>query len=193
MMLRALLVAVIAALPLSSSRASAQALGDSVAKLFKVDGAACNANVAAKLTQAVRSGIEAEVKRAEEALQLPAPLADMGCLDNLFKIDLNTLIQVPSVDGMLKKAVSKGEEAICGYAQQAFGKATQPLQNALSSLPNFENLGIPGYKSQSVSVTFEQPSSGFSGQGQVNIDAPVDLNEGTALREIYKNLGSKQQ
>ena len=193
MMPRVHFIAVIAALSLSSSAESAQGLGDSVAKLFKVDGAACNGNVAAKLTQAVRSGIEAEVKRAEEALQLPAPLADMGCLDNLFNIDLNTLIQVPSVNGMLQKAVSKGEEAICGYAQEAFGKATEPLQNALGSLPNFENLGIPGYESQSVSVSFEGPSSGFSGQGQVNIDAPVDLNEGTALREIYKNLGRQQQ
>ena len=173
--------------------ASAQSLGDSVAKLFKVDGGGCDANVAGKLTQAIRTGIETEVKRAEEALKLPAPLADMGCLDNLFNIDLNTLVKVPSIDGILKKVASKGEEQICGYAQQAFAKVTQPLQDAIGSIPTFENLGIPGFDSKSVSVNFEAPVSGLSGQGQINIDAPVDLNEGTALREIYKNLGQKQQ
>ena len=192
-MIRACFVIALAGASFFAQSASAQSLGDSVSQLFQTgEGTGCDAGVANALTNAIRSGIETEVKRAEEALQMPAPLADMGCLDNLLNINLDTLISVPSVQGMIQQAMAQGEEAICGYAQQMVSKATQPLQTALSSVPSFENLGIPGFESQSMSIDFEAPQSGFGGEGQINIEAPVDLNEGTALREIYKDLGRNQ-
>ena len=121
-MIRACFVIALAGASFFAQSASAQSLGDSVSQLFQTgEGTGCDAGVANALTNAIRSGIETEVKRAEEALQMPAPLADMGCLDNLLNINLDTLISVPSVQGMIQQAMAQGEEAICKYPRRQAG------------------------------------------------------------------------
>ena len=176
---------------LTPAPASAQGLDDAISQLFKVDGAGCDQGIANQLTTAIRTGIEQEVQRAEEALKLPKPIADMGCLDSLFNINLDTLISLPNINNILNQAIAAGEAKICSYAQEQFAKLTEPINSALT-LPSFDNLGIPGFENSSVSVNFDGPSVGFGSQGQITIDPSYDVNTGTALRELYEQSGDDQ-
>ncbi|MEC5382743.1 hypothetical protein VSX64_18040 [Aurantimonas sp. C2-6-R+9] len=172
----------------------AQGIGDQISQMFKGADAGCNPDVSSSLTEAIRAGIDAEVKRAEAALKLPESISQLGCLDDLFSVNLDTLITLPNINQILDSAVSGAEDQLCGFAQEAWGKVTEPLTAALQ-LPTFDNLGIPGFDggSSEATISIEAPQPGFGSRGQVFMEQPYDMNEGSTLQRTYRELYGEGQ
>ncbi|MBX8802918.1 hypothetical protein ACFW0F_22290 [Brucella anthropi] len=175
----------IASVILSATPASA----DQIEQLFKGSGQGCVDTVKINLVEAIRSGIDKEVKRHEAALQKPPALDSLGCLDNLMQVNLDFAIQVPDLSQLFKSALSNAEQQICSYAQEQWNKVTEPLQSALQ-LPSFNMLQLPGgmgggnvptldYNYSGGSLNLQQPSVGNSGRRE---------NDGSLLNDHYNNL-----
>lgn len=171
--------------------AQAQTLGDQISQLFAGADAGCDTNVSNALTKAIRNGIDSEVKRAEAALKTPSPISQMGCLDSLLNINLNTLVQVPNVSQMMQGAINAGKQKLCGFARQQMRKATEPLTAALK-LPSFQNLGIPGFTPQSTTIEFEEPQLGFGSEGKVILN-PRQEPDTRSLEERYNSIGGETE
>ncbi|MDF3435247.1 hypothetical protein HKX64_19610 [Sulfitobacter sp. M72] len=93
---------------MGTPHAQAQA-NDQILQLFPSGGQGCSDTVKLNLTNAIRSGIEAEVLRGEEALKKPHSIAALGCLDNLLDVNLDIAIQVPNLQGIFQAAVSQAQ------------------------------------------------------------------------------------
>jgi hypothetical protein len=114
----------------------------------------------------------------------------MGCLDNLFNVNLDFAIQVPDLTKLFQGAVSDAEQQICTYAQDAWNKVTEPLQANLQ-LPSFGKLELPGGGGGG-----DVPSLDFNYDdgGSLNMAAPADpntgrrSNDGTLLNDLYNSL-----
>jgi hypothetical protein len=182
-LLRTLTIAAIVALPMAPAHSA-----DFISQLFKSGEAGCDSGVASKLTEAIRAGIDTEVKRMEAALKMPAGVSGLGCLDDLFSINLDTMISLPNLQGLLKNAISNAESQICSFAQEQWAKITEPLTAALQ-IPSFDNLGIPGFNSSSTQIEFTTPTIGFGSQGGApSFYEREDLGKGTTLRENYDRI-----
>lgn len=177
------------ALTMLAVPAQSQGIGDQISQMFKGAEAGCNPDVSSSLTDAIRAGIDAEVKRAEAALQLPQPISEIACLDDLFAVNLDTLITLPNINQILDSALSGAEEQLCGMAQDAWSEVTEPLTAALQ-LPSFDNLGIPGFDGGGggATINIEAPEQGFGSRGQVFMEQPYDMNEGSTLQRTYRDL-----
>ena len=136
--------------PLIASPALAQA-NDQILQLFPSDGQGCTQTVRLSLTDAIRSGIEAEVLRGEEALKPPQPIGALGCLDNLFDVNLDIAIQVPDLTGIFASAVTQAENRICGFAQDKLNELTAQITDLLQ-LPSFDFLPIGGLTGSSTTA-----------------------------------------
>ncbi|HET7413213.1 MAG TPA: hypothetical protein VFJ18_11205 [Pararhizobium sp.] len=171
------------ALALVASTGAANAAGV-LDQLFPSSSQGCMDMVKVSLKEAIRSGIDKEVKRHEAALKKPPSLSDLGCLDNLFNVNLDFAVQVPNLTNIFKSAVSNAEQQICSYAQAEWNKATQPLQSALQ-LPSFSNLHLPngGSGSGGPELNFNYDRS----SGQLDLSSPPNPNTGPR-EDIYRNL-----
>ncbi|RUU98127.1 hypothetical protein EOA79_23800 [Mesorhizobium sp. M1A.F.Ca.IN.020.03.2.1] len=174
---------------LALAAAAVPAQADQIEQLFKSEGKGCIDTVKVNLVDAIRAGIDKEVKRHEAALQKPPALDQLGCLDNLFNVNLDFAIQVPDLSGLFNSAMSNAEQQICSYAQDAWNKVTEPLQSALQ-LPSFNSLQLPGgmgggsvptlnYDYSGGSLNLQQPSVNNSGRRE---------NDGSLLNELYNDL-----
>ncbi|WP_062213174.1 hypothetical protein [Aureimonas sp. AU12] len=183
MLLRTLTVAAIVAMPMAPAHSA-----DFVSQLFQSGQGGCDSGVASKLTEAIRGAIDSEVKRAEAVLKMPAGISGLGCLDDLFSINLDTMISLPNLQGLLKNAISNAESQICSMAQEQWAKVTEPLTAALQ-IPSFDKLGIPGFNGSSTQIQFTTPTIGFGSQGgSPSFYEREDLGAGTTLRENYERI-----
>lgn len=130
------------ALALTGAPGSATS-GDQILQLFPSEGQGCTQTVKLGLSEAIRSGIESEVLRGEEALKQPQPIASLGCLDNLMNLNLDIAIQVPDLSGMFQSAVSQAENKICSFAQEKLSELTAQITDLLQ-LPSFDFMPIGG-------------------------------------------------
>ncbi|QOF75208.1 hypothetical protein IG197_31990 (plasmid) [Aminobacter sp. SR38] len=169
--------------------AAAPAQADQIEQLFKSSGKGCVDTVKVNLVEAIRAGIDKEVKRHEAALQKPPALDSLGCLDNLMKVNLDFAIQVPDLSQIFSQALSNAEQQICSYAQEQWNKVTEPLQSALQ-LPSFDALQLPGgvgggsvptlnYNYKGGSLNLNSPSTENSGRRE---------NDGSLLNNLYNDL-----
>ncbi|RAL97901.1 MULTISPECIES: hypothetical protein [Hyphomicrobiales] len=169
--------------------AAAPAQADQIEQLFKDSGKGCVDTVKINLVEAIRAGIDKEVKRHEAALQKPPSLDSLGCLDNLMKVNLDFAIQVPDLSQIFNQALSNAEQQICSYAQEQWNKVTEPLQSALQ-LPSFDSLQLPGgmgggsvptlnYNYKGGSLNLNSPSTENSGRRE---------NDGSLLNNLYNDL-----
>lgn len=159
---------------------------DQILQLFPANGQGCTDTVKLNLTDAIRSGIEAEVLRGEDALKPPLPIAALGCLDNLFDVNLDIAIQVPNLQAIFQNAVSQAENQICSFAQSRMNALTAQVSNLLQ-LPSFNFLPIGGLTGNSTTVIGGvdlNVGGGQVGQGvtvngttvsPTNLDAVYDL------------------
>lgn len=172
-----LALALSSAISISASAGFAKA--DQIEQLFQNSGAGCTDTIKVNLVDAIRNGIDTEVKRHEAALEKPPALGSMGCLDNLFKVNLDIAIQVPDLQGIFNQAVSNAESQLCSYAQDAWNKVTEPLQSALQ-LPQFNQLQLPSGLGSGTA-----PSMDFNYQGgQLNFGNP---SSGDTQRRTYRS------
>ncbi|WP_156959013.1 hypothetical protein [Labrenzia sp. DG1229] len=126
-------------------------MGDQILQLFPANGQGCTDTVKFSLTEAIRSGIEAEVLRGEEALRPPQAIGALGCLDNLFDVNLDIAIQVPNLQSIFSNAVTQAQNQICGFAQDKMNELTAQITDLLQ-LPDFDFLPIGGLTGSSTTT-----------------------------------------
>lgn len=143
--------ALFASLLLQPNMAWSQSVGDQILQLFPASGQGCTDTVKFSLTEAIRSGIEAEVLRGEEALRPPQSIGSLGCLDNLFDVNLDIAIQVPNLQSIFASAVSQAENQLCSFAQEKLNELTAQITDLLQ-LPDFNFLPIGGLTGNSTTA-----------------------------------------
>ncbi|OYR17603.1 hypothetical protein CEV31_4330 [Brucella thiophenivorans] len=169
-----------------------QAHADTVDSLFANAGDACLPNVKVNLVDAIRNGIEAEVKRREQALKMPAPLSGLSCLDNLMDVNLDIAIQIPDVNGLFSKAMSDAENQLCSMAQEQIAKVTEPLQQALQ-IPQLQGLELPGMgASGGPDIEFGISSGGIGASGANVENTGARQSPASIMNELYNDLYGAQ-
>ncbi|MGH1413502.1 MAG: hypothetical protein ACRBB0_08410 [Pelagimonas sp.] len=184
--------ALVAGLALANApQAQAQA-NDQILQLFPSGGQGCVDHVKLNLTNAIRSGIEAEVLRGEEALKKPHSIAALGCLDNLLDVNLDIAIQVPNLQGIFASAVSQAQGQVCSFAQDKMNELTSQITNLLQ-LPNFNFLpigGLTGNSTTSIGGVDLNTGGGQTGQGVTVNGTTVSPNNLDAVYDLIYGGGS---
>ncbi len=118
----------------------------------------CSEQSRSRISRSVRNQIESSVRRSEAAIAPPAPVGDLGCLDGLMGLSIDTFAPVGGLgslfSGTLDGLVQGGSDPtrqICNFAQRKWKEATRPLAElalgAEAVLPgfadNFEQVNIP--------------------------------------------------
>lgn len=176
----------------ATAPARSAGIGDQIEKLFETTlggkNGGCTDTVRLNLTDAIRAGIETEVKRAEAALKKPKPIDALGCLDNLMNVNLDIAIPVPDFKGLFDAALSSAESQICSFAEEAWKKVTEPLTSALQ-LPSFNGLNVKGFSSSPKDVlNFEQGKTGLATGDYGEDPKGRDAGARSLLRETYEKL-----
>ncbi|MBO6727852.1 MAG: hypothetical protein JJ911_19495 [Rhizobiaceae bacterium] len=168
----------------------AQSTNDQILQLFPASGQGCTDTVKLNLTDAIRSGIEAEVLRGEDALKRPQSIGALGCLDNLFDVNLDIAIQVPNLQNIFASAVSQAQNQICSFAQDRMNELTAQVSSLLQ-LPSFNFLpigGLTGNSTTAIGGVDLNVGGGQTGQGvtvngttvsPTNLDAVYELIYGS--------------
>ncbi|MDF1670177.1 MAG: hypothetical protein P1U83_11230 [Roseovarius sp.] len=166
--------------------AQAQSTNDQILQLFPSGGQGCTDTVKLNLTNAIRSGIEAEVLRGEDALKKPHSIGALGCLDNLLDVNLDIAIQVPNLQGIFQSAVSQAQGQVCSFAQDKMNELTSRVSNLLQ-LPSFNFMpigGLTGNSTTAIGGVDLNVGGGQTGQGvtvngttvsPTNLDAVYEL------------------
>jgi hypothetical protein len=156
-------------------------------QLFQNAGEGCVKDVKISLGEAIRNGIEGEVKRRELALKMPASIDGLSCLDNLMDVDLDIAIRVQDLPTMFKGAVTDATNQVCNMAHEEISKLTEPLQQALQ-LPQLQSLDLPDADPGSgPDIDFSVRSGRIDtpGTGVRNTEGRAEAN--SILRELYHN------
>ncbi|MGW6778770.1 hypothetical protein ACWF50_12095 [Brucella pseudogrignonensis] len=156
--------------------------------LFANAGEGCLPVVKTDLMEAIRNGIEGEVKRREQALKMPVPLSGLSCLDRLMAINLDTAIRLPNLRGLFNSAVSDAQNQLCRQAENEIGKLTEPLNNVFAT-PRLNGLRLGGRgASGGPDLDFNTPAGGISAFGGVYPDSGPREAAQTILDELYHTL-----
>ncbi|WP_136661469.1 hypothetical protein [Nitratireductor sp. XY-223] len=157
-------------------------------QLFPAEAQGCSHTVKTGLAEAIRSGIESEVLRGEEALRPPQPIAALGCLDNLMSLNLDIAIQVPNLAGLFQSAVSQAENQICSFAQDKLNELTAQISSLLQ-LPSFDFLPIGGLSGGSTTaiggVDLNTGGGRVGGGLTINGSTVTENNLDAVYRYIY--------
>lgn len=140
----------------------------------------CSEQSRSRISRSVRNQIESSVRRSEAAIAPPAPVGDLGCLDGLMGLSIDTFAPVGglgslfsgTLDGLVQSGSNPARQ-ICGFAQRKWKEATRPLAELAlggkAALPafadNFQQVNIPEtVRSASEPVLPESsPPSGAAG------------------------------
>ncbi|HDZ80918.1 MAG TPA: hypothetical protein ENH56_06690 [Roseobacter sp.] len=176
---------------MTAPQAQAQA-NDQILQLFPSGSQGCTDTVKLNLTSAIRSGIEAEVLRGEEALKKPHSIAALGCLDNLLDVNLDIAIQVPNLQGIFQAAVSQVQGQVCSFAEGKMNELTSQITDLLQ-LPNFNFLpigGLTGNSTTSIGGVDLNTGGGQVGQGVTVNGTTVSPNNLDAVYELIYGGGN---
>ncbi len=162
----------------------------------------CTPESRERIASSARRGIEHSVRRAEAAIEAPASIGDLGCLDGLMDMSIDRFAPVGpltslfsgSFDGLLTSP--EGSRRICRFAYSKWNEVTRPL---LEPLASFET-GLPPEFLKSFNTTQEDNGAGMEGQqsgqqpqstgrpeAQVQ-DNPADPGGANAISEIWNLL-----
>lgn len=106
---------------------------------------ACSDEARSRIAESTRGQIESSVRRSEAAIEPPASIGDLGCIDGLMDVELDWFAPVGGLadllSGSLDGVVGNGADArkICRHAERKWRQITQPLTQPLNLL----NLGLP--------------------------------------------------
>ena len=170
----------------------AQSTNDQILQLFPANGQGCTDTVKLNLTNAIRSGIEAEVLRGEDALKKPQSIAALGCLDNLFDVNLDIAIQVPNLQGIFQSAVSQVQGQICSFAQDKMNELTAQVSSLLQ-LPSFNFMpigGLTGNSTTAIGGVDLNVGGGQTGQGVTVNGTTVSPTNLDAVYELIYGAGN---
>lgn len=194
--MRAIILVGLLAASATTTQVQAQGAGGAnaiIESLFQSEDQGCTPEVRISLTDAIRAGIETEVKRAEESIKDPISTAALTCFDSLMNINLDfATIRLPSVSGLLQAATESIINQVCSLANEKLQEVTAPLQEALA-LPSFDAINIPGVSGggggQIIdfgSITIAPPAG--SGGGGIQVRPGRDIGEGSLMRETFERL-----
>ncbi|GAA5628133.1 hypothetical protein Brsp05_03429 [Brucella sp. NBRC 12953] len=156
--------------------------------LFANSGDGCLPVARNELMQAIRNGIEGEVKRREQALKMPVPLAGLSCLDRLMDINLDTAIRLPSLRGLFNSAVSDAQNQLCRMAENEIGKLTEPLKNIFPT-PRLNALKLDSRGTDGgPDIDYSTPAGGISHYGRDDPDTGPREDAQSILDELYRKL-----
>ena len=181
-----------AAILLILAGAGTPAAADQILQLFPAEAQGCSHTVKIGLADAIRSGIESEVLRGEEALKPPQPIAALGCLDNLMSLDLDIAIQVPNLAGMFQSAVSQAENQICSFAQDKLNELTAQITDLLQ-LPSFEFLPIGGLSGSSTTAIGGVDLNTGGGRAGTTFRTGETSISDNNLDEVYRMIYGSEQ
>ena len=173
---------------------STTSTNDQILQLFPSGGQGCTDTVKLSLTNAIRSGIEAEVLRGEEALKKPLSIGALGCLDNLLDVNLDIAIQVPNLQGIFQSAVSQAQGKVCSFAQNKMYELTAKITDLLQ-LPSFDFLpigGLTGNATTSIGGVDLNTGGGQVGQGVTVNGTTVSPTNLDAVYELIYGGGNGQ-
>jgi len=119
--------------------------------LKTIQDARCDPEDIEGVTSNVRNAIEASVRRAEMTIQAPTPVGDLGCLNDLMTVPLDTFSNVggllDSLMGGLGDIASTALELdidvsgmICGFAAEKFATLTSPLSEVDKTMSGYASL-----------------------------------------------------
>jgi len=191
-MRHALVFALSAGLMMGTAPLAHAQANDQILQLFPPGDQGCADTVRLNLTDAIRSGIEAEVLRGEEALKRPHSIAALGCLDNLFDVNLDIAIQVPNLQGIFQAAVSQAQGQICSFADGKMNELTAQISSLLQ-LPSFNFLPIGGLTGNSTTMIGGvdlNVGGGAVGQGVTVNGTTVAPNNLDAVYELIYGGGN---
>ena len=161
----------------------------------------CSDRSRTRVAASVRDQIEFSVRRSEAAIAPPAPVGDLGCLEGLMSLPIDTFapsgglgsLFSGSLDGILNGDASRTRQ-FCGFARRKWMEATRPLAKATKGdspfvLPefaaSFELLNFPA-KALAAARDEAQPSvaegnpasAEIPGAGAVSVSASEMLVDG---------------
>ena len=161
----------------------------------------CSDRSRTRVAASVRDQIEFSVRRSEAAIAPPAPVGDLGCLDGLMSLPIDTFapsgglgsLFSGSLDGFLNGDAFQTRQ-FCGFARRKWMEATRPLVKAKKGdspfvLPEFasgfELLNFPAKalasagRETSPPVSAGNPASAENpGEGTSSGSAPETLIDG---------------
>ena len=139
----------------------------------------CSPNSRDRIADSVRHQIESSVQRSEGSINPPVPVSDLGCLDGLMNMNIDSFASVGTLgelfSGSLDGIVNFGEgqaRQFCSLAKQRWNEASQPLNIALGDLqggavPKFmERFGLSNFPQELIKNPHgaERNSSSKSGR-----------------------------
>jgi hypothetical protein len=167
---------------------------DQILQLFPSNSQGCTDTVKLNLTNAIRAGIEAEVLRGEEAIKKPHSIGALGCLDNLFDVNLDIAIQVPNLQNIFQAAVTQAQNQICSFAESRMNELTSQITNLLQ-LPSFDFLpigGLVGNSTTTIGSVDVRLGGGVAGQGVTVNGTTVSPNNLDAVYDLIYGGGNGQ-
>lgn len=178
-------VALTASLGLFSTHANAQAApggeapaGDWIQDLLNPS---CSPESREQLAGNVRDKIEQSVARAMAAIQPPAAVGDLSCLNDLMNAPLDTFSNIGGILGNLQGGLGGSigsitgdldvSRRVCEFAAEKWQEVAGPLQQGIDDLGG---AGSSIWDNFDLSRNGSAPSNSGSGSGQWNPNGPND-------------------
>ncbi len=164
----------------------------------------CSDRSRTRVAASVRDQIEFSVRRSEAAIAPPAPVGDLGCLEGLMSLPIDTFapsgglgsLFSGSLDGILKGDGSQARQ-FCGFARKKWMEATRGLATATKGestfvLPDFaSSFDLVNFPANALAAARQQASPSVSAGDPVPAEPPgaaVGSTSGALVDEIWNSL-----
>lgn len=154
--------------------------------LLDLQNPQCSAESRQSIADGVRQQIEDSVARATAAIQPPAALGDLSCLNDLMNVPLDSFSNIGGLVGNLQGGLSGGigdpgdglSRKVCEFAAEKWGDVTEPLSGRMSELSGagsdiWSNFDLVNNGDAPTS----RPPSGSGSSGD-DSNSPLDPNSG---------------
>ena len=129
---------------LSWSVLSTPALAD---RMFgRMAGAGCDDASRRIVAERSRNTLERSVRVAEAAIEPPRSVSDMGCLDGIFGVDIDTFAPTLDPNAWLKafdKWVDGIARGLCSFAEDQWSRLTSPVISVNDDIESLESVLQP--------------------------------------------------
>ena len=164
----------------------------------------CSDRSRTRVAASVRDQIEFSVRRSEAAIAPPAPVGDLGCLEGLMSLPIDTFapsgglgsLFSGSLDGILKGDGSQARQ-FCGFARKKWMEATRGLATATKGdstfvLPDFaSSFDLVNFPAKALAAARKDASPSVSAGNPAPAEtqgAAADGTSGTLVDEIWNSL-----
>lgn len=164
----------------------------------------CSDRSRTRVAASVRDQIEFSVRRSEAAIAPPAPIGDLGCLEGLMSLPIDTFapsgglgsLFSGSLDGILNGDGSQARQ-FCGFARKKWMEATRGLAKAKKGnstfvLPDFASsfdlVNFPATVLSAARKEAPPPVTAVNPASAETSGAPAGSTSETLVDEIWNSL-----